>query len=191
MRRKPLQKRYYALPTDREFPPNAIWYAMAVGPRREFQVAQWLEENDWFTLVPTCEKWSLKTKGRGGKRQPRIKQIVPELGGFVFAAPLTNPNWLALERCWHLRGPLNVSGVPIPLSGRQVSRFHTEAIAASLRARQKLSLAPGRRARITNGAFSGLELDITKIQGAWAETIQDWFGERRTVKVRIEDLEAA
>jgi transcription antitermination factor NusG len=186
-----LQKRFEPLDVSRPFPTGLTWYVLSVVSRREYQCARWLEERGWFTCVPVKTIWHLAKKGRGGKAEPREKLVLPELGGFVFAGHQGPPNWLTLERSFHIHGPLHVNHVPMPLPEAQIERFRLEAIQTAKREQTRSSLKSGGRATVIAGAYSGKELDVTKIRGPWAEVIIDLFGQSIQAKISAEHLEAA
>jgi hypothetical protein len=164
---------------------------MAVTGRREYQVAKWLEDAGWFTLVPLREFWRLEKGKRAGKGARRVKEVAPVLGGFVFAGLHGAPNWLALERCFHLKGPINVHGVPLRLPEYQVSVFQRKAALAALLGQETGVLKAGIKARVTAGAYQGHELDIRRIKGPWADVLVKLFGGEVEARIRVDHLEAA
>jgi transcription antitermination factor NusG len=175
------------LDASRPLPHGLRLFVLRVASQREFEAARLLESIGWFTITPLRqENGALKSPKRGGKREPRLKIIRPQLAGYMLAGYAGNPNWYALDEYPKLiYGTINRNGTPLQLSEKQVARFQVEASKIVM----VESLKKGSRVRLTEGPFAGHECDITKIKGRVVVVLQRIFDGEHEVSVPIDSLE--
>jgi transcription antitermination factor NusG len=197
-----LEEQRKPLDPARPIPQGLLWFALSVKSRSEFQVARWLEERQWFTLVPTKQVKTIINGKRGGKHRKETVKTYAELSGFVFAALPHYPDWISLESCRDIYGPLATQGTPMMLSEREATRFQQNAALSTQEALERASMADrltrlrkalerGGTAKITDGPFRSFTIQVLSLKGDIARGSMSLFGGDTIAEFHLEQLDAA
>lgn len=177
------------LDPSRPLPFGLEWYVLITQPNREYHVAHWREELGDMTLTPLETRVRLMDNQRGGKFALRTFYQVMVFPRLVMVGFNSQPNWLAVMDNYHITGVLGFNGTPAPMR-----KGEAERIAASSEALRSAKLpkpleAGGRARIIAPGMFTGHVVEIASLHGKRGFMIQTWFGEKRIVEMKLEDLE--
>jgi transcription antitermination factor NusG len=181
----------WPLPLDpaRAIPEGLTWYVITVTVNREFESAKWLESDAGaFTLVP------LETRTRGQRRggvpkEKRETYQLPLFYRYVLAGFASAPQWLQIRGYKHVRSVLGIAGTPVAVSVIQVKALQIASQAARTTFGEKSILTLGRAKIIASGLFSGHYVEVKEVGKKHAKIEQVVFGEKRLVKIAVEDLE--
>lgn len=185
-----------------------LWYAIMSVPSKEFKAAEALRERGYTVYVPTRKIAIRSSRYRKGKSE----RVVPLFPGYLFVYRLipwnemnkAHPSWIfergsdQIERKL-LRGALTVAnergehearGIPEEIVGKimltvkqQEHEFYNRGMVRKLK--------PGDVALVTSGAWAGNHGTITKVRKSEADIAMKIFGAVRTVRARLQALEAA
>ena len=186
--RRPLHRIFSPLDPARPLPSGLDWYVLTTEPRREYQVAHWLEAEDIPTLVPLETRWRLRDKRRGGGRPPRVRYQVPLLPRIVIAG-FDGAFRFEVMDSFFITGVLGIGGIPTPMRQGEAERLQ----AGSERLRrfaEPRALAVGGKAVVTApGLHQGRIVEINSLVGKMAK-LKSWFESAQDVIMKQEDLEA-
>lgn len=181
------------LPLDpsRDFSPDLQWYVLVVQPNREYHVAHWREERGDMTLTPLETRVKLMDNQRGGKFALRTFYQIPVFPRLVMCGFSSPPNWLEVMDNYHIQGVLGFNGTPARMRKGEPERIRTTSEALR-HIKEPKPLAVGEKARIVApGLFCGHVVEIASLHGKRGFMVQEWFGEKRIVEMKLADLEAA
>lgn len=186
-------KRFEPLDPRRPLPQGLAWYVLSTAPKREFQVAAWLEAQGWNSLIPIeNKKRNVSRHHRGAKAKVRefAVPLVPRMVFFGYPASEKVP-WLTITDAYHITGVLGIKGTPAQMRPGEIDRLR-DTSEALLRPMVLTPIEAGKRARMmAPGLWQGHVVDVASITGKHAKVIQNWFGVSTEVKVDVKDLEAA
>lgn len=190
---KKLAKPKKAEPLDptRPLPEGLSWYVFTTNPNQEYAVAQWLEKNGLMTLTPLETRIKLRGKMRGGQKQPRDIYQVPLFPRLVLCGFNARPNWYSIMDHHHITGVLGINKEPMAMRKGEAERIRESSEALRVPTESKPLQIGGKALVVAPGLFVGHVVEITSLAGKFAEIKQNWFGQERTVKVKVDDLEAA
>lgn len=190
-KRKVKSRAFEPLDPRRPLPPGLSWYVLSTAPKREFQVAAWLEAQGWNSLIPIeYKKRRTSRHHRGEKAKVRefAVPLVPRMVFFGYAGPVP---WLRIMDAYHVTGVLGINGTPAQMRPGEIDRLR-DTSEALLRPMVMTPVEAGKKARMmAPGLWQGHVVEVASVTGKWAKVVQNWFGVPTEVKVDVKDLEAA
>lgn len=167
---------------------------LTTAPKREFQVARWLEEERGaYTLVPLIHRWRTSKRHGPSRNLQRVKTELPLIPRIVVVGLASPPQASELSRSYrHITGVLGIAGSPAAMRPGEVERLRETSVGL-LQPRNPARFKAGDRVRMPVPGYGGehVIVEISSLTGKWAKVKQSWFGAEREVPVEVDKLEAA
>jgi transcription antitermination factor NusG len=167
---------------------GAGWFALRVGPQKEFAVEEILKRRGLRAFCPTETKWK-----RVGRR--KTPHNYPMLTRYVFASGADPWDIIRAYRDRGLvQGVVGFDGRPAMISEeaiQRLARISGGALPTKSTSIHK-SFTAGDKVRFAYGPWNPHEIvEVSKIAGETGVVLMEMFGTVREVKVKLDQLEAA
>jgi transcription antitermination factor NusG len=162
------------------------WFVIRTHSRRELKVHGELQEIGFNSMVPLQHR--IVRPSRHSKRRELRSQ--PLMFGYLFLEADELP-WQEIKDVSGIHGFIARDGDPYALRPADIERLLALSSVMAQDDDPDRPLRPGDNARVINGPYAGKVIRVIDIVGPSAKWVTELLGSKRTISIRLTNLERA